>query len=217
MTPFLILLVIVALAGAAIAFSIHQEKKRAAKWQDIALRAGYSYEADAGLPIYGFNLFNRGRSKKNRNAVSREYDGCRITLSDYSYTVSQGRSSHTYRQTVAILVDSVLVLPRFILRPEHGILDAIGSSLGMQDIDFPEDERFSKAFVLKGDAGEVYRVFDSSVREAILAAKGSFATMEGVGPALMVNFGRRIDPEAHAGFEAAAVGIFARFRPGGWN
>jgi hypothetical protein len=62
--------------------------------------------------------------------------------------IGTGKSSHTV--TVACLRLAGKQLPAFQMRPES-IFHKIGSAFGYQDIDFSENETFSKSYLLRGE------------------------------------------------------------------
>jgi hypothetical protein len=215
---FLVMLVLVVVG--LIALGSVFERRRRSKWEAVASRNGFQFLPSGPPPPYPFHLLSKGYARKNRNIMSWDGGGYRITLSDYSYTISTGRSSTTYRQTICLLEDPKVIIPPFSLRREHGILDKIGSSLGMQDIDFPEDETFSKSFVLKGNETGVRECFGADLRVFLVGAKGMFSTLEGRENAVLVNFGRRIDPEKYGEYAGLGMELFARFRAAcasSWN
>lgn len=212
MPPNLLIAALLIAVAFFFGLGLYFDRKRRQKWEEVAGRNGFLFQASSPPPQYPFNLLSRGRMRRNRNVVSWDAGGYRISLSDYSYTVSSGRSSHTYRQTICLLEDIRVMIPPFSLRHERGILDAIGSSLGMQDIDFPEDQVFSKMFVLKGNETGARECFHSDVRSFLAGAKGRFSTIEGRQNALLVNFGRRIDPERYGEYAGFGMELFTRFR-----
>ncbi len=71
--------------------------------------------------------------------------------------IGSGRS--TYTLTVACLRLAGKQLPAFEMRPEK-IFDKIGSVLGYRDIDFRENESFSRSYLLRGtDEAAVRELF----------------------------------------------------------
>ncbi|NLP05922.1 hypothetical protein GX411_08230 [Candidatus Fermentibacteria bacterium] len=205
--------IVLAIAGSVI-LSIRAERRRSSAWEAVALRNGYRFDRILPPDDLPFDLFGRGHSRRNRNAVSWTEGSCSLRLSDYQYTVhrstGRGSNSHTYKQTICLLRDPGMALPAFLVRKEKAVLDWIGQKLGMKDIDFPEDEAFSKAFVLKGDESLLRSVFDSETRALLLSMKDCFSTLEGAGDALLLNCGRRIPPEGYGLPAGAAVQLHAR-------
>jgi hypothetical protein len=84
-------------------------------------------------------------------------------------------------------------LPSFTIRPE-GMLDAIGSLLGLQDIDFVDDPSFSRLFVLKGnDEPAIREFFDAKLRRVLTVMGGS--QMESSTNTLVFHCGVRKRPD----------------------
>lgn len=62
-----------------------------------------------------------------------------------------------------------LRVPHFFARRQIALFDWLGRTFGGQDIDFPQDEAFSTAFVLQGeDEAATRELFAPSLRQALL-------------------------------------------------
>jgi hypothetical protein len=129
--------------------------KRSALIKDLALLQGFEYHEkdDWGLInlLKDFRLFRKGGSKRFRNMLidrdpGRTFD---FRVFDYAYTISTGKSSATYTQTVFFVQSKNLGLPEFWMQPEH-IFNQIASWFGYNDIDFDTHPVFSKQYFLKG-------------------------------------------------------------------
>ncbi len=100
--------------------------------------------------LLDFHLFKKGGAKKITPMVMHKKDDLEFSsLFDYSYTVSTGKSSATFRQTVYFRYSKSLALPHFIMVPEKWY-HRLGSYFGMQDIDFVEYPAFSQNYLLQG-------------------------------------------------------------------
>ena len=108
--------------------------------------------------LSGFPVMNIGRKKKLFNLIIAATPELTLFLFDYSYITGHGKNKRVRRQSVAAVESADLSLPEFHLRPERR-LDAIGSLLGRQDIDFDDHPEFSSAFVLKSDVEQQTRDF----------------------------------------------------------
>jgi hypothetical protein len=99
-----------------------------------------------------FKLFRQGGSKRIYNILSKTSGLLeeKINIFDYRYTISTGKSAHTYHQTVFFIQSKQLSLPQMLLKPEH-FFHKIGAWLGMQDIDFEEFPKFSDKNLLQGE------------------------------------------------------------------
>jgi hypothetical protein len=80
----------------------------------------------------------------------------KINVFDYRYTVSTGKSSHTFHQSVFFIQSKQLAMPQMLLKPEN-FFHKIGAWLGMQDIDFEEHPEFSDRYLLQGEDEERIR------------------------------------------------------------
>jgi hypothetical protein len=195
----LVVLAIVALLGVVWAATMAFERKRrealAAKALEMGLRFAEAAEnfVESAPP---FKLFSRGRGRKARNVLSGSQSGVDISLADYQFTVSSGKNSHTRRQTICLLRADGVQLPRCFLRREVALFDAIGEKLGGQDIDFPEDPDFSRAFVLQGaDPEATRRLFGGAVRTHLMRYAGTRIELEAGGDALLLHRGVRVKPD----------------------
>ncbi len=126
-------------------------KQRAEDLRSVASSLGLSYVGDDSSRAVEVStaLFRRGSSRRFRNVMNGAYAGFQVSVFDYSYTVSSGKNSSTFTQTVAAFVQD-LRLPLFELRPQ-GFLDRIAEAFVHKDINFESHPVFSKRFVLKGE------------------------------------------------------------------
>lgn len=107
--------------------------------------------------LKSFNLFKYGKGKiRNLSQKKSHTLDEEISLFDYKYTISTGKSSVTYDQTVFFVNSKNLGLPEFILKPEN-IGHKIAAFLGWEDIDFESYPAFSDKYHLKGKDEEFIR------------------------------------------------------------
>lgn len=170
-----ILLIVAAMIGAValgVGFDRVREKRRAEAWRALASSLGLRFlGADENFELRhpAFKIFSRGRDRKAVNVAEGSSGKTRVCLADYRWTTGGGKSRTVHRRTVCVLEREGLALPHFYLRPQ-GFLDSVGKLFGGQDIDFPEDPAFSKAFVLQGESeGAARGCFDRRVREWMLS------------------------------------------------
>ena len=105
--------------------------------------------------LLDFKLFKEGVSKKIEPLIITKEDDLAFTcMFDYTYVISNGKSSTTYRQTVYFRYSKALALPHFVMVPEKWY-HRVGTYFGMQDIDFVEYPEFSQNYLLRG-ADEPY-------------------------------------------------------------
>jgi hypothetical protein len=136
-----------------VVFKSMQGKNRTQALQVLAQQIGFTFKGEVwnNQPKnhrFGTPLFGKGRSPVFENVMVGTSAGLETSLFDYSYTVSSGKSSRTYTQTVAAYSQE-LWLPEFELRPE-GFLDRIGEAFVHNDIDFESHPNFSQRFLLRG-------------------------------------------------------------------
>ena len=136
-------------------FRNNNSSLRTQKMEAVAQEIGLQFK-----PIEDFNsvplledfvLFKKGIKKRISNIIYKkdDWNQAEVKLFDYRYTISSGKSSRTYKQTVFFMNSRLLGLPHFMMKPEH-FLHKIGTFLGMQDIDFEAFPEFSDQYLLKG-------------------------------------------------------------------
>jgi hypothetical protein len=75
------------------------------------------------------------------------------------------RSQYWKAMTVCVVSAPEMELPDCLLRPQVPVIDSLGRRFGGQDIDFIEDQEFSKAFVLQGSSeASIRRLFNADLR-----------------------------------------------------
>lgn len=99
-----------------------------------------------------FQLFKQGGSKKITNILTKKTGLLeeKISIFDYKYTISTGKSARTFQQTVFFIQSKKLAMPEMLMKPEH-FFHRVGQWLGMQDIDFEEHPGFSSNYLLQGE------------------------------------------------------------------
>lgn len=124
------------------------------------LKMEYSPSDDWGTLslLKDFKLFKIGGRKKIRHLMISgiDYNNTRTSIFDYHFTISTGKSSHTYKQTVFFVQSKDLGLPQFYMRPEV-FLDKAARLLGKEDIDFVSHEIFSDKYHLTGSDESLIR------------------------------------------------------------
>ena len=196
---FLVLGVIVALVVVSIAFSAWYQKKRTEAWQRVAGELGIPFVGDNNDVLTrcsGMKAFSSGSGRRFRNAIQGDAGDTKITIGDYRFTTGSGKNSSTYVYTVCVLQSDKMNVTGCYLRPEITFFDAIGAMLGGQDIDFAEDNAFSRAYVLQGDDEESIRsLFNSEVRAWFVDRSDRRIQFEARGNTLVFHTGRRRKPD----------------------
>lgn len=153
-----------------------RQKKRTAALTALSLTIGFQFEGDSFLdpsraPSLQTALFNRGTRRKFRNVMTGTYSSMVTSIFDYWYTISGGKSSQTWIQTVVAFTLNAS-LPLFELRPE-GFFDRVGDVFTHKDIDFPSHPNFSHRYLLRGPQ-------EQQIRELFTPSLLSF--LEGLPP-----------------------------------
>lgn len=182
-----------------VGYMIYQEKKRCDALKAMAPKMGFTYvERDNSIrdKFAHLNIFKRGHSHENRNVMVGIRDGVKVTLNDYSYASGSGKNKTHYSYTICIITDPTLRLPHFYLRRENSFFDYLGKLFGGQDINFPEDERFSSAFVLQGMVeSETRNYFNDRIRSAFIKFAGTDTQVEAQNDSLIIHRGTKLPPE----------------------
>ena len=122
--------------------------------------------------LMDFELFQKGHRKRIRNLMSKSKGLLdeQHSIFDYQYTISTGKSSRTFYQTVFFLQSKNLGLPEMLIYPEN-FFHKIGSFFGMQDIDFLEWPEFSKKFLLQGEEHRIRQIMNEKITKFFLVEK----------------------------------------------
>ena len=205
-----------ALVAAGVIGSFYQEKRRREALAKAALRLGCTFapRADELTSEYGgLPLFSRGHSRRATN-VLRGGGGDRPDAAfDYRYTIGSGKSSTTYRQTVAVFRLTGAALPAFTMAPEH-MLHRLGELFGYRDIDFEHQEGFSRAYFLRGkDEAAVRRLFQPAL-PAFFQQEQGWSVEGGAEQLVVYRAGQRAKPEDLQRFMDTAVRMAGLFKSG---
>lgn len=135
-------------------FGKKQARERALAMQAAAQQIGFTFLGNDQTRAVSVRttLFRRGGGRRFRNIMNGSHAGFEISLFDYSYTISTGKSSSTFTQTVAAFIQN-LPLPVFDLHRE-GFFDRVGDVFTHNDIDFESNPEFSRRYHLSGDEKE---------------------------------------------------------------
>ncbi len=160
-------------------------RERAYHMEAIAkrLEMEYSEEDEWGMMelVRDFRLFRRGGRKRVFNILrySTPLDEVKVSIFDYRFVVSTGKSARRYYQTVFFVQSKELALPEFWMKPE-GFFHKVGNLLGMGDINFEEHPEFSDQYYLSGEDEELIRhTFNKDVLHYFTVEKNW--CLEGVG------------------------------------
>jgi hypothetical protein len=200
MEPFWYIFIgIAVLVVGLIALNAWQQKKRTEAWQRVAGELHIEFlgnNNDVLNRCGGMKLFSRGRSRRFLNAICGDAGDTKIILGDYRFRTGSGKNSSTHVYTVCVLQSAQLNVTGCYLRPQISFFDAIGAMLGGQDINFADDETFSRAYVLQGEDEEAIRkLFDTEVRAWFVERSQRHLQFEARGGTLVFHTGRRRKPD----------------------
>ncbi|MBK9735098.1 MAG: hypothetical protein IPO92_09095 [Saprospiraceae bacterium] len=149
-------------------FGNKKEDLRKEKFHDICALLNMTYlgidEFGVKASLVYFEHFNKFTGKIRNLCQSKSPSlETEINLFDYTYTISTGKTFHTFEQTVMFINSKKLGLPEFRMKPET-IGSKIASYFGWDDINFEEYPSFSEKYKLTGDEEEFIRhTFDNKV------------------------------------------------------
>ena len=195
--------------------SNHFEKKRTNALLAIAEELHMEFQAKDEAHSFRnqkkhFKLFEKGRSRNAYNIFRGSSAAIQAELFDYRYTVGSGKNSSTYNQTVAHFSATSFDFPSFEMKPEN-FFHRVGTTFGMQDIDFEEHPDFSKSYLLQGDNEVAIRnLFDRHMLDFFSNHKGW--TVEASKQELIIyKSGRRVSPDELKGFMEESLAIANQF------
>jgi hypothetical protein len=192
----------------AIAAAVRAERRRCDEMAQAAAAMGLEFRGDespAALAGSTVPLFHAGRGNRFRNVMRGAVEDLEFAVFDFAYTTGSGKSTSTWRQTVAAFRPA-RPLPVFQVRPEH-VFHKIGQAFGYKDIDLPEHPAFSKRFLLRGADEEAIRtLFRPDVVACFEGAKGLCVESDG---ALLVVYrsSHRVKPAEVGAFVEEAFGV----------
>ena len=161
------------------------DRQRQKAFRNLAAENDMSYHFgdDEGLrrQLADFKLMNHGWRGRITHHTHRQeglmrYD---LHLFDYTYVRSWGKRAERVAQTVLFFHSTQLMLSEFYMQPET-FLHTLAELIGFDDIDFPEDVKFSRQYRLTGpDEEMIRRQFHPEVLHFFALEKGW--TFEGLG------------------------------------
>lgn len=160
------------------------EHKRQEAYKEFATTHGLVYDAE-GAPLAlmlgpVFPIFQIGRAHHWRHVLRGNRGGAPFAAFEFEYTSGGGTNSPmAYRLAMMLWERPEQEWPDFVLGPEDWWA-RLKQRLGAQDVDFPEDQAFSDAFVLQGeDEAKVRAFFDGSRRSYLTALPHTHAAAAG--------------------------------------
>ena len=174
MTPFLLILVVLAVAGAIGYLAYQADQKRRALLQGYAASNGWTYLAadDSWCDRFVGAPFGEGDHRRARNILAGPYAGTTMVAFDYSYqthsTDSKGNRQTTTHRYAACVLQLKAPLPGLELTPESALTRFAGA-VGFTDIQL-ESEDFNRRYRVKArDPKFAYDVLNPRTMQALLA------------------------------------------------
>ena len=201
MDPVIIIVIVFIglISAGAIAWSVSLIKKRRVAWvqQAEALSLSYRRHEPEFVQQYKHMRFFKKAWGVQRvaNALHGRFGDREVHILDYQLVEMAGKRNKSPLPTVCLVEDIRLSAPHCWLRFVLPGADAIGRLLGGQDINFDEDEPFSRMFVVQGEnETETRAFFDPDLRQLLMQRADNQIYFEVNGATLM--FGRfRLRPE----------------------
>lgn len=179
----------------------HLARKRADALRTEALGLGLSFEGPewterSPAPPLQTALFGKGHSPQFRNVMTGSRNGLQVSIFDYTFAESGGKSTRYYRQTVGAFSKPGAYLPHFEMRPS-GVADKVWDALAHKNIHFESDPEFSQRYVLGGAVNDrVQSLFTPALRVFLKGFEPHEKwRMEGTGDTLILyRFAKRASP-----------------------
>jgi LPXTG-motif cell wall-anchored protein len=201
-------LIFIGIFVAVILLTFYLQRRRRKAMENAAREMGFTFQADAaGLgPAAYLNLPLLSRNTALTNVLQGALSCGETVVLDCQ--IGSGKSAQT--QTVACFRLSGKDLPAFEMRPEN-MLHKIGSLFGYKDIDFDQNEAFSKSYLLRGaDESAVRLLFHSGWLSFFEQRKGW--SVEGAGEWLAVyRVARTVSPSKLRQFVEDATQVATAF------
>jgi len=194
---YVIVILIVLLAVAAIAGGIYAKRKRRELFQGIARKLGGRFHADDPFALAGsfecaFPTLRTGSRRYAFNVIAAEWQGTPVRIFDHHYETyshsKNGRQTHHHYRTFA-LIEHDVDLGQLDVRPE-GMFDKMKAAFGFDDIDFESDEFSRKWHVGAQDRKFAYDLFHPKMIEYFLTLSGFKLSTNGTWGLYRIGSGR---------------------------
>lgn len=189
----------------------------------LAKELGFTYEKEASQLLEQFKrsrLFRVGSNQRITNLLKGKTRSAMVWLLDYSCFAGGGYNSNS----ICVVRSEGVKLPYFYLGCQRAGMHSLDSFLkekGLlpeqfrgKEIDFPQDEDFSKKFVLLGREEAIRPLFDVDLRHHILRFAGTLVEIEGNGNTLLFTTGTPLLPKEVREVIQQTTDLFALFIKG---
>ncbi len=187
------------------------ERDRTEALRQVSLTLGFAFEENGDVEqiraLGDLPLFGHGHGKRAKNVMNGRTDAGDVRVMDYQYTTGGGKSSHTWRQTIALYPGSGRGLPDFEMWPENRIFRALGRVLKWQDINFDSNPVFSSSYILRGPDEAAVRAAFTGEMLAFFEGRKGWTVQVRSGSVGIFHAEQRVKPEAIGQFleETSAV------------
>jgi hypothetical protein len=198
MIYFSALLAVATLMIALYNYEKFKSKYRKAEWLKFAHKTGliFSQKDPQILSDYQkMSVFNIGRNLIPYNCLRGFKGDTEILITDFSYVTGMGEDVSFWHQTLCVLKNKRLSIPKCHLRKEHLLYDSVSKFFVEKDINFDGDFAFSSDFVLTGtDDYSVKTYFSQRVRNCFVELNHEEVWFEAQGEDILLHFTRLVPP-----------------------
>lgn len=150
-----------------------QDKKRRQKLvemsQELGLELSWELAPHDNERFRRFDISRKGRLQSIQMALCADTGDTRMVIFDFRYVQGHGKHRVDRFFSMVLCTDRRLQAPKLMLEPESWS-NALATLVGVRDIDFQEDPKFSSTFHLVGsDEDSVRRFLNATRRNALLA------------------------------------------------
>src|SRR5438874_12741743 len=152
LVPWLFIAAVLVFVIPASVYMYTLQQRRSKAYVAFAAANGYQYvfkrPGQETAYVNVLPMFNQGHSRTWQHELSGAFNGLTFTAFEYVYIIGYGKNQTVHRQAMIKWESAGASLPQFTLGPA-GFFARIWQALGLPDIDFSDDEAFSRSYVLK--------------------------------------------------------------------
>jgi hypothetical protein len=127
-------------------------------------------------------------------------DGSKVLICQYEYFTGAGKNQTRHVHAICIMDKDGLSLPRFVVRRKERSFDWFLRLLPTRLVDRDDHPEFSKYFYWQSNPSSAEKVLSKDLPEFITAHRSTIAWFECMGPAILVDVGRALQPEEFSAF-----------------
>lgn len=157
-------------------------------------------------------LAKKGHTNEWKYGMSGMRANYEFHIFEHRSVFGYGKNRHVETTTNCIVLNKDIDIPSFFIRDENFILDSLGKVFGGQDINFSDDQQFSRMFVLQGASeGEIRKSFIRKVRESFVKNHIKGYSYEGNLNCFMVSVSGKLNLQNRIALLNKAINIFNSF------